>query len=164
MEKLIKVGIIGPRPYFLGGHDINNEIRQNLRQQISSILKKLSNEHGIIVGITGLSAGAEQDFALTCLENKIDYYVFLPYECNDKGKSPPNESMKLYSKLLDHSVDTVILYDGKYSPQKNIDKNLYIIDNSDYLIYVKSKKFDFDKLSLKNKISESNLKTYYIYV
>jgi uncharacterized phage-like protein YoqJ len=141
VSKITKIGVVGPRPYFVGGHDPDNDTRKYIRESISTILEKLLNNKRIVIGLTGLNIGAEQDFAIACKKMDVDYHCYLPYEEQElRWKYLPNTAIELYLSLLKTASYIEIVSEGKYSPKKNLTKLQKIIQESDELIYIRSPK------------------------
>ena len=137
-KTVCKITIIGPRPYNLGGHDLDNDIRRNIYQKIQEIVQRyLKNNNIVLLGLTGLEMGCEQDFAEICLENKIDYIVYLTHENIEKRwGSYPQYLIDRYTRLLDHSMETHTISDGNYSPKKVMIKNKRLIKEADIILYI----------------------------
>lgn len=134
--KIINIGIIGPRPYSLGGHDWNNPIRLRLISLYEEIILSYRTSKTKPVGLTGLSLGVEQDFARACINTKTNYICYLPYEEQEKNWFGTNNE---YYDMLEHAEDTELLNRGLYSPRKMLTKQKFIINNSDILICVLNK-------------------------
>lgn len=139
MEKsIIKIGIIGPRSNSLGGHDKDNKTRTFVKKQICNIFSEY-NKSGdkVILGITGLGLGVEQDFAEMCIEYKNDYVVYLPFEDQESlWIDLPSDITDNYKFLLKHAFKTQILSEGSYSPKKIATKHSKVIRESDLIIIV----------------------------
>lgn len=138
--KPVKVGVVGLRPYFIGGHDANNEVRNTINAFIYTYLSGL-RDNKTVVGLTGLGLGVEQDFARICYDLNIDYYAYLPYvDQEQRWKYLPAEIIKEYNFLLKNALHTEIISDGNYSPHKNLVKTQKIIENADHIIWVQNKR------------------------
>lgn len=138
---IVKIGIIGPKPFGLGGYD-NNTYRLKIKDSINNIFKDLMKEF-TLVGITGLGLGIEQDFVQLCINNSIEYTVYLPYNEQEKYWSHLSPDLiKSYSYYLDNALNIIQLDNGKYSPKKIISKRKKILNESDYVIYVKHKEIE----------------------
>lgn len=157
MFKAIKIGIVGLRPYFVGGHDANNEVRQVIRRYMCNVIENLRSSRPIL-GLTGLCIGVEQDFAKLCHDLNIDYYAYLPYSDQEqRWKYLPLETLKEYQFLLKNAIDYEILSEGNYSPHKNILKTKKIIEQSDHIIWVKNKKMTHINTVLSDLMSQSKV-------
>jgi kynureninase len=151
-KKLIKIGIIGPRSYSLGGHDPSGLIRLRLYNQIETIFRKLNNDDKIIIGLTGLSLGVEQDFARLCKDNNVEYNVYLSHENQEKQwKDLPVHILEQYDELVESSRCCINIADGNYSPKKHIQKQIKIMKDSDVLIVISG------SLPIKNEKIQSML-------
>ncbi len=131
--KIINVGIIGPRPYSIGGHDPNNPIRQDLMTRYESILMSYKSSTTTPIGLTGLGLGVEQDFAKVCIKNNVKYICYLPYEDQEKNWFG---NLDEYYNLLEHAEDIELLSKGVYTPKKIYNKYKSIAENSDVIILV----------------------------
>ncbi len=153
-NKVLKVGIIGPRTFALGGHDLCNPIRMDLRLAIRNFLNEQKKKF-VILGITGLDVGTEQDFALSCIECEIDFTCYV--SCSDFEIMP--EGKALYDELYEKANSRIILSDGEYSPKKTISKNKRIIHDSDHIIYVSNpmRRFKCPMLSLIKELKKDIL-------
>lgn len=136
-----KIGIIGPRSYMLGGHDYNNELRISLRSKFTNILNNLSNQKIPLLGFTGLGLGCEQDFAIACFERNIEYIGMLPFQKQEAAWKDLPIVQKVYKELIDNSKHYIVLEDGGYSPKKILNKYKKIIEISDIIILVQTKKY-----------------------
>lgn len=134
--QILKIGIIGPRPFGLGGHDTANPIRSNINTKIRDILAQKQKEYPLTVGKTGLNIGVEQDFAQICLDLQIDYDVYLPYPSMTARWEQLPSIVKDYEFLLSKALNVTTLSEGQYSPKKVWIKNAHIIKESDFVIYV----------------------------
>ena len=134
---IIKIGILGPKPFGMMGHDSDNSYRMLIKGKIDKILQDFINEY-TVVGMTGLNLGVEQDFAEVCISNNIEYITYLSYEDQEKyWINLSNELTKVYQYYLDKSLNVISLDDGKFSPKKVLLKTKKIINESDCIIYVK---------------------------
>jgi uncharacterized phage-like protein YoqJ len=141
---MIYVGIIGPKPFLLGGHNSDNPIRRQLRSKIQQVLNELLNKHQCIKGLTGLSIGCEQDFATSCKELGIDYEVVLPFD-NQEEMLTDVCSLEYYERLLQDASGMISL-GGLYSPKAIIKKYQRIIQSSDYVILVNSPLINYERV------------------
>jgi kynureninase len=158
-KKLVKVGIIGPRSYSLGGHDPSGDIRLGLSYQINNIFKKLSDDDKIILGLTGLSLGVEQDFARLCFENNIQYNVYLSHDNQEKQwRDLPCHILEEYDKLINNSKSCINISDGNYSPKKHIQKQIKILKESDIIIWI-SGTFPFKNEKIQTLLNDKKANT-----
>lgn len=134
-----KIGIIGPKPVLIGGHDYNNPTRIIVRNKITNLIENLKKQEIKILGFTGLSLGVEQDFAISCYENNIEYIAILPFEKQESGWKEIPYVQKIYQELLERSNHSTLLEKGGYSPKKIINKYKKIIEISDMVICVETK-------------------------
>jgi hypothetical protein len=138
LNKLFKITCLGGRPYSIGGHDLDNPIRYNINQQIEKILIDNLKRHEILLGLSGLNIGIEQDFANLCLKHKININVYLSCEqmCKRWENLPHIQSQ--YDYLIKNALNVYTVNKSSYSPLKNYLKNLTLIRESDLIIYVKN--------------------------
>lgn len=127
----INIGIVGPRPFLIGGYDSKNPIRIRINKSIKHILEYYSNKYRVI-GNTGLLHGAELDFAEICDNLNLRFNAFLP--CDKQEEMWPEDSN--YSIMLDKASKIIKLSTGRYSPKKNQNKIRQIINKSDIIIYI----------------------------
>jgi uncharacterized phage-like protein YoqJ len=138
---MIKIGILGPRSFSIGGHDSNNPIRMFIKNKIRQILNSYNKQNKDVCGLTGLDIGVEQDFAEICLDLNIPYYHYVAYT-NIDWSNIPNANEK-YQHLSSNSHDKSIIGIGNYSPKKIKHKKRKIIDDSDIVILISSKLLPF---------------------
>lgn len=137
MGSVVKVGIIGPKPCFIGGHDLDNEIRSYIYKQLDTILLSYLEQKMVVIGITGLELGIAQDFAHVCIDRNISYIAYLPYESQEsQWKGLSSDITESYQKLLKSADKIVKVSEGGFSPRKIIRKNHKIICDVDHLILV----------------------------
>lgn len=138
LNNYFKIGVLGPRSFSLGGHDINNDCRKKLRNNISNIINRYKRDDVQILGVTGLGLGVEQDFALCCKANDINYIGILPFPDQEKRWVDLPGVIELYDMLDKSALNTITVGDGNYSPKKILYKDLKIIEASDIIICVVS--------------------------
>lgn len=160
-----KISILGPKSWSIGGHDIDHPIRQIIRQKIDKFLDTLITDNKVIIGLTGLSLGVEQDFAIALIAKNIDYKVYLPYlDQENYWENLPKCVHEKYAELLKKAINVVNLFDGHYSPKKNVNKKHKIIKESDIIIFVTMKNTHSSYEDTINKAELSNKIVYNIYV
>lgn len=132
-----KVGIIGAKPFTLGSQDFEAPCRIDIRKALDTIFTEVIGSQDIVVsGITGLNIGIEQDFALSCLENRINYIVYLPFADQKKlWIDYPNTFQNKYEDLLDKADHVNTINKGDFSPRKILLQNKKLISDSDIIIY-----------------------------
>jgi len=136
-KKIVKISILGPKPYSLGGHDASGELRSKIQKSISFILDGLEKEDKVVLGLTGLSLGLEQDFAQICKDKGISYNVYLSHDSVDaQWEHLPSNICEKYNELLENAHSSIVLDDGGYSPKKIVHRQLRILKDSDIVIYV----------------------------
>lgn len=136
-DKMLRIGILGPRPYFIGGHDEKDLDRTKIKKIIDRILQDYLNQGFKLFGLTGLDLGVEQDFAQSCIDNNVLYQVILSHEKpQDKWANLTEDIVKKYNFLIRKSKKVITVNKGPYSPKKNQDKNSFISNESDIVIIV----------------------------
>ncbi len=136
-REVLRVGVLGPRPSNLDGHDPQNAKRVFIRNEICKILSEYQKRYKAIVGLTGLALGVEQDFAQVCIDCRIDYVTYLPYAEQENGwEKLGTNVLTHYQSLLNKSHQVLSVAEGKYSPKKIIAKKQKIIKDSDVMIFV----------------------------
>lgn len=135
-KKIVKVSILGPKPYSLGGHDYQNHIYSHIKTQIREVLNQFHRNDKIVIGLTGLSLGLEQEFANICKQQGITYNVYLSHDNPTKSwEDLPNVIMQ-YHNMLQTSNTSIDVSNGSYSPKKCLQRQLRILKDSDCVIYV----------------------------
>ncbi len=132
-----KVGIIGSKPFVLGSQDFTADCRVNIRHGLDKIFTEVIGCQDIVIsGITGLNIGIEQDFALSCLDNRINYIVYLPFADQKKlWINYPNTFQNKYDNLLEQADHVNTINKGDFSPRKILLQNKKLISDSDIIIY-----------------------------
>lgn len=136
-----KLGVINTKPVFIGGHDLNNPIRIKLRKQIKKIIDTLLlDKDRAIIGITGLSLGLEQDFAISCVENNIDYIAYIVNENEEElWKDLPVSIREQYKNLYSKAHEIISIGSkNTYSPKENLLKMEKIIRDCDGIIILQT--------------------------
>lgn len=142
---LLKIGTIGPKTFTLGGHDPFNPIRIQLREEYKGILQHYLDEYGILLGVTSLSIGSEQDFAQCCIDCNIDYKVYIPYNNVESQWDNLPDLKQRYEKLLDKSLESFPLSEERFSPKRITDKNCKIIKECDIVIFIKTDLYEINE-------------------
>lgn len=157
MSDSLKIGIIGPKPFGLGGHDNSEGLRLYVCNQIKQVLINIrnNNNNNSLIGLSGLGLGAEIDFCQVCLELNIDYNVYLPYEdMTSQWEKLPGITDK-FNELLKSALNIQVLSDGGFSPRKIWQKNNLIINQCHVLIYVpNSLRIECASLQLAQKLNK----------
>lgn len=140
--RLIKVCLIGPKTYAMGGHDFTNPTRTELRKSIAQILKQYQDEDTTILGITALGLGSDQDFAISCITMELDYTVYLPYKEPDSYWSHIPGLEEIYAQFIQKALEIKCLSQDRYSPKRYIDNQKRMIKDSNVIIFVKDNIFE----------------------
>ena len=139
---IIKISVLTGKPYFCGGFDTESEEGRLwiVIKTIQDILEDFARQDKIVVGLTGLALGIDQEFAQICLTKGLKYQVYLAYDDMDKNwKSLPDTTAKRYRNLLDKSENTIIMAEGAFSPKKILNQKIKVVRESDVIIRVDSK-------------------------
>lgn len=155
-KKIVKVSVLTGKPYFCGGFDTESADGRLcvVIRAIQNILEDFSKQDKIVIGLTGLALGIDQEFAQICLSKGLVYQVYLAYDGMDKNwKNLPDTTAKRYQDLLDRSENTIVMAEGAFSPKKILQQKIKIVRESDVIIRVDS------KLPNKNQTIRSLLKT-----
>jgi hypothetical protein len=156
INKIVNIGIVGPKGYALGGYDFNDRRRKILNEYLSHIFQ-IESINKTVVGYCGLNSGSDYEFAKTCNENRIPYYIYLS---NENEQDSWISNIKERNLILNSANEVQYLYKGEYSPKKNMNRTKMIIENSDIVIYVKNKLKN--KCSILNYILNTKKTIYYI--
>lgn len=154
------ISIIGPRSCGLAGHDIDNEMRINIRNKLTQKLTEYKKNYNII-GLTSLHLGIEQDFALVCMELDIDYIVYSAYDNPENAwKNLPSYITDRYNLLKKSAYDYRIISTGKYSPKKILNNKIQMINDAS-IIFIMSNHLLPDKNNYLIDYIKINKKTTY---
>lgn len=99
----VKVAATGHRPPKIGGYDEWNPIRMHIRKiMVKDLLElkaKFALEGRMLVGISGMALGIDQDFARACCTAEVPFDAYIPFE--GQHLAWPNASQKTYKNLLE---------------------------------------------------------------
>jgi uncharacterized phage-like protein YoqJ len=122
------LGITGHRPTEIGGYNTNNPIYQKLY----SLVKIKFQELNPTKIISGMALGADQLAVSVAIELGIPFIAAVPFEGQESIW--PAESQRKYKELLNLAEKVVIVSPGSFSVAKMMERNQYIINNSDQLL------------------------------
>ena len=131
------IGIIAPRVYSTGGFDPNT--RDHIYNELEILLKNHLEKNPSTECICGINSGVEQDFIKICIKNKIPYTLCIQYDLQHFENLQDID----FNIFLNSAKNVVKISKGKYSPQKNISKIKFIINNSNKLILINNVKIPF---------------------
>jgi uncharacterized phage-like protein YoqJ len=117
----------GHRPDKLGGY-APNPIGENAFWSAWRALDHLQPKKVRI----GMALGWDQLVAWACLDLGIPYTACIPFKTQAQLWS--KEQQLHYRELLYRAEDRIVVCPGGYSPYKMQVRNVYMVDNSDYLI------------------------------
>lgn len=137
MDYKYNIGIIGPRSFIAGGHDVYSEHRIKLREDFYRILSRIDQPYQS-VGLTGLGLGPEQDFAISCRELNIPYSSYLAFPNQEERWINLPEANRKFQELLADATGILFVSNGFYSPKKIEKKNQKIVEDADLLIFVET--------------------------
>lgn len=133
---MVKVGILAGKAHYFGGYDVNSIQRKEIRNLFRQILSSLINKYNHLVMMNGLNLGIEQDMALACIEERVDYIGYIPFENHrDLWSSLPVSVLETYEHLIDKALHIEVISKGDFSPRKLQIQNNRIICDSDIIIY-----------------------------
>lgn len=126
------IAITGHRPNKLNNeYDLNGPCSSYIRDSIREILLREQPDKII----SGMALGVDTIFALMGMELKIPVIAAVPF-LKQESKWP-YRSQVLYNKILnDPFVETYVVCEGGYAPEKMQIRNEWMVDNSDKLIAV----------------------------
>lgn len=107
------------------------EFLQNVLDNVTNIIKKLDKNKDQV--ITSLAWGVELEAAFACVDNEIDFHVFLPYENQESIYKGPR--LTEYHGLLDAAKSITKLSDGPFSVEKIKNKDVELIKRADIIYY-----------------------------
>ena len=133
------LGIIAPRVFSTGGYDVDDPLRQSLRENIDAVIKDLQKTQPFIIGLTGLHNGPEQDFFYLCQNRKIDCHIIFPFQkLEEQYKKLPTQLFPCQENIIKDVLSVKYVSDGIYSPRKMLKKNIRIIQESNAIIMIHS--------------------------
>lgn len=124
------VAFTGHRPDKLGGYKLPNPTYIHVCQKIEQQLKKISPDKVI----SGMALGVDSWAAYISYKLNIPFLAAVPFENQDSKW--PEQSRKIYKKLLSLASEIVIVSPGKYSAEKLQIRNEFMVDHCDKLIAV----------------------------
>lgn len=139
MTTVIRVTVIGSRPYTIGGHDSENPKRVRINSQISKILAGLQKKDTVVLGITDLTLGVAFDFVESCEVHGIEYEVYLSSNDQEqRWRTLPGVHTKFKEKLK-NAIEVEEPSEDKYSPRKQILNRKKMVKDADIIIYLRDK-------------------------
>lgn len=114
----------GHRPNKLGGYT----------DEITNALIKVASKHldGVDKVISGMALGWDWALAIAAYNKGIPFIAAVPFDGQDSAW--PEDSRIIYRNLLDLSERVVIVNDGGYAAWKMQTRNVWAVDNSDYVL------------------------------
>lgn len=131
---MYKIMITGHRPSKIGGYDFDNPIRIKIRDKIKNILLEHKKIHKEIVCISGMAIGVDQDFCSVCLDLKIPYIAYVPF--NGQENIWPTPAKNFYKELLNKAKAIKTVSKGGYSPKKMQIRNEAMANDCDMAIAI----------------------------
>lgn len=95
-------------------------------------LEKILEELKPDMCINGLAVGFDHTAAFTCIKMNILYTAAIP--CADQDKKWRVVDKLNYQILLNKAAKIVQVSDGEYTREKMLDRDRWIVDNSDMII------------------------------
>lgn len=129
-EKPFVVCGTGHRPNKIGGYGPVPETK--LLRLAQSALAALRDEHGPLEVISGMALGWDTALARAALSLEIPFVAAIPFLGQEKMW--PSSSQDSYNDLLRESARQIIVCEGKYAPWKMLERNKWMVDNSDLVL------------------------------
>lgn len=124
------IAFTGHRPDKLGGYKVPNLTYLHICQQIDKTLRNLKPEKVI----SGMALGVDQWAAHIAHKLNIPFLAAIPF-VNQECKWP-EQSQRIYHKLLSLSSEQVIVSPGAYEREKMMIRNAWMVDHCDTLIAI----------------------------
>lgn len=125
------IAVTGHRPDKLGKeYDMKGPISKKIYQELDRLVEELKPTEMI----TGMALGVDMLFANVAINRKIPFIAYVPFrgqECRW-----PEQSQKLYSKILGYAQSVIYVCDGGYAPWKMQKRNEAMVDDADLLVCV----------------------------
>ncbi len=124
------VAFTGHRPDKLGKeYTYKGPYSEYISREINTALREIQPDKGIV----GMALGVDTLAAIELLYLKIPVIAAIPFEGQEKMW--PEESQKLYWKILNHKLVTKIyVSDPGYARHKMQVRNVWMVDHTDILI------------------------------
>ncbi len=124
------VSFTGHRPDKLGGYNLPNPTYLHVCRQIDKTLRDLKPEKVI----SGMALGVDQWAANIAIQLGIPFIAAVPFAGQEKAW--PQQSQKVFSKLLGKAAEVVIVSEGSYSAHKMQIRNEWMVDRADKVIAI----------------------------
>lgn len=123
------VSFTGHRPDKIGGYRYC-DLHEKIKTSISEVLISLKPTKVI----SGMALGVDQLACDVCLKLNIPIIAAVPFQGQEKIW--PEESKKYYHSLLERCCEVKYVSPPGYAAWKMIERNKWMVDNSDTLIAV----------------------------
>ncbi len=124
------VAFTGHRPDKLGGFKLPNPTYLQVCKDIDRVLKEVKPDKVI----SGMALGVDQWAANIAVKLNIPFIAAVPF-LGQEGKWP-NESQKIYKKLMELAGEVVVVSEGGFAANKMQIRNKWMVDHCDVLIAV----------------------------
>lgn len=125
------VAVTGHRPDKLGGeYDMKGPISKKIYQELDRLVTDLKPT----LMISGMALGVDMLFANVAINRKIPFDAYAPFRGQEARW--PEQSQKLYSKMLGYARAVVYVCNEGYEVWKMQKRNEAMVDSSDVLIAV----------------------------
>lgn len=124
------LAVTGHRPPKVGGYNVPNPVMQSIGNAIRADFRRLEP----LRVLTGMALGVDQWVAWICLEMNIPFTAVLP--CRDFSSRWPERSRAEFRHLMDRARDTILVSNDMYTSGCLMQRNRWLVDNSDALYAV----------------------------
>ena len=132
----MRIGVTGHRPNKLpGGYDLGSPANSLLRlwlverllecQKACASTGSLDSPPEHLTAITGMAIGADQIFAVACIEVGVPFIAAVP--CRGQETRWPESSRRFYNGLLEKAAEVKFVHDGPYTATCMLDRNTYMV-------------------------------------
>lgn len=122
------ISFSGHRPNKIGGYKTPNPTYNYICKEIEKHLIALKPEKVIVGGALGVDTWA----ANIAYKLKIPFILAVPFKGQELAWPP--SSQNIYNRMLEKSLEVVIVSDGGYSAAKMQIRNQWMVDRADILI------------------------------
>lgn len=112
------------------GYKLPNPTYNKICQELAAVLKNLNPDKAI----SGMALGVDQWAAFVCVKLGIPFVAAVPFL--EQERMWPEESKRIYNRLLDKAKEVIIVSEGGYAPAKMQIRNEFMVNACDTLIAV----------------------------
>ncbi len=129
----------GHRPKDLGGYEAYlSKVRWRIQEYLIQYLRKLQEDEPLLVGISGMAEGFDQDLAWVFCYLRIPWVACVP--CEGQERLWLWTSQFEYHCLLEKAGSIIVVSPGPYEIKKMFERDEYMVDHCDLLIQLWSGK------------------------